>query len=240
MRDRKFGVELEFATDGIGREGIARELGRAFDSVGLRRWYFLDRIHHDGSELELATPPLRGKTGFETLKFVMDKLSYLGCYTTEEDGLHIHHDAPEFTDNIDLCIRLVKNWKSNSHLIYQFVSPERTHGYYEEDNGHWACPQWTDSAIHNLEVRREIPHWDRNDLNLNALGKHGTIEIRLHEGTLDFNEASSWIQFGQKFIDHTVKRSMYEAEDATHLLKKVRVNPAAIKQLERKSKHYRY
>ena len=236
MRDRKFGVELEFDSGGLGRERIARELGRAFDSVGLRRWYFLDRIHHDGSELELATPPLKGKEGFDKLKFVMDTLANLGCDVTGEDGLHVHHDAPEFTNNIDLCIRLVKNWKSNSHLIYQFVSPDRVHGPYGEGYGHWACPQWSNKAIEELEKSRQIPYWDRNDLNLCALSKHGTIEIRLHEGTLDFNEASSWIKFGQKFIDHTVKRSMYGSENATHLLKKVRVNPDAIRTLERKAR----
>lgn len=233
MRNRRFGVELEFDSGGLGRERVAQELGRAFDREGLRRWYFLDRIHHDGSELELATPPLRGKEGFDKLKFVMDTLSDLGCDVTGEDGMHVHHDAPEFVQNIDLCIRLVKNWRSNRHLIYQFVSPDRTHDAYGE-GGHWACPKWSDQAILELERSREIPYWDRNDLNLCALSKHGTIEIRLHEGTLDFNEASSWIKFGQKFIDHTVKRSMYDAENATHLLKKVRVNPAAIKQLENK------
>lgn len=239
MKNRKFGVELEFSSDGMGRERVAQELGRAFDSVGLRRWYFLDRIHHDGSELELATPILRGKEGFDKLKFVMDTLSNMGCYCNEEDGLHVHHDAPEFTQNIDLCIRLVKNWKSNSHLIYQFVSPDRTTDVYG-DGGHWACPNWSDHAIEEMERSRQIPHWDRNDLNLCALSKYGSVEIRLHEGTLDFDEASSWIKFGQKFLDHTVKHSMYVAEDATNLLKKVRVNPSAIKTLERKSSRTRY
>lgn len=238
MRNRRFGVELEFNSNGIGREGIARELGRAFDSVGLRRWYFMDRIHWDGSELELATPPLRGKEGFDKLKFVMDTLNGLGCYTTEEDGLHVHHDAPEFTQNIELCIRLVKNWKNNSHLIYQFIDPSRTYDSYDGEGNYWACPAWSDAELNELISRKEIPNWARHDLNLCALSKHGTVEIRLHEGTLDFEVASSWIKFGQKFIDHTVKRSMYTAENTAHLLKKVRVNPDAIRILERK-KAYR-
>ena len=235
MKNRKFGVEIEFDSNDLGRDRVARELGRAFDSVGLRRWYFRDRIDYDGSELELRTPILQGKDGFDKLKLVMDTLNNLGCYADlEADGLHVHHDAPEFIHNIDLCIRLVKNWRSNSHLIYQFVDSVRYASSYAEDGGYWACPRWSDGEVQKMETERQIPHWDRHDLNLCALSKHGTVEIRLHEGTLSYDEAASWIKFGQKFLDHTVKRNMYDSPDATALLKKVRVDPNAIKVLERK------
>lgn len=220
MRNRRFGVEIEFDSNGLGTLGVARLLGNTFDKYGMRRWYFRDRIHYDGSELELKTPPLSGKNGFKKLEIVMNALSDAGCFVTGDDGLHIHHDAPEFTHNIDNCIKLVKSWNANRHLIYRFVDPERID--YD-----WACPAWRQDAVEALERNRQIPHWDRNDLNLNSLSKHGTIEIRLHEGTLDYSEAESWIVFGQRFIDRVLAHRMYDSGDATKLLKKVKVNPRA-------------
>ena len=89
MEDRRFGVEIEFASGGLGMSGVARILGEAFDKAGMRRWYFRDRMHYDGSEIELKTPILKGNEGFEKLHCVMDTLSNEGCYCTGSDGLHI-------------------------------------------------------------------------------------------------------------------------------------------------------
>jgi len=235
VRDRRFGVEIEFDSNGLGRSGVTRILRDAFDKNGLRRWNFLGRMHHDGSDLELKTPILRGKDGFNKLKIVMDTL-YENCDVTKDDGFHVHHDAPEFTYNVDNCIRLVKSWRANSHLIYQFVDPYRTN--LEREGGHWACPAWTDSHLKEMERKKLIPNWDRNDLNLCALQEHGSIEIRLHEGTLDYFEAESWIKFGQRFIDRVLKHSIKDSRDATNLLKKVRVSQDAQKMLIDKAKKY--
>lgn len=229
MKDRAFGVEIEFNSNGLGRSGVANVLREAFDRNELRRWYFMDRMHWDGSEIELKTPILRGKEGFAKLELVMNTLSEAGCYTTYEDGLHVHHNAPEFTHNISNCIRLVKNWQANRHIIYQFVDPGRVTDSYGDY--HWACPGWSDDAVRSLEKNQEIPMWDRNDLNLCSLSKHGTVEIRLHEGTLNYPEAESWIKFGQSFLDRTLKHAMRDSKDATKLLKKVQVSRSAEKVL---------
>lgn len=247
MTDRAFGVEIEFCSDGRGREGTARLLCEAFDNAGIRRWNFTQRLGWDGSELELRTPILRGDDGMKKLELVMDTLDSAGCYTTSEDGMHVHHDAPEFINNIDLCIKLVKTWKNNQHIIYQFVDPERTRGYdgddyddYDEEYGHWACPEWSEKQIAEMERGRYIPGWSRNDLNLMSLPEHGSIEIRLHEGTLDFPEAESWILFGRRFIDRTASESdILSSTGASDLLKKVKVVGYAEEILMRKRNQMR-
>ena len=236
MKDRAFGVELEFDSGGLDRTGVARVLRNEFDRRGMRRWYFMDRLDYDGSEIELRTPILRGKQGFETLKVVMNTLYDADCGCTYEDGLHVHHDAPEFVYNIDNCIKLVKSWKANQHIIYQFIDPSRTVDSWDVEGNYWACPAWTEEKIAQMERNREIPHWDRNDLNLNALSEHGSIEFRLHEGTLDYEVAESWIKFGQNFIDRVLKHSMRTSKDATNLLRKVNVSPNAEKVLINKTR----
>jgi hypothetical protein len=238
IKDRGFGVELEFDSNGLDRSGVANVLREAFDRNGVRRWYFMERMDYDGSEIELKTPILRGREGFEKLKLVMNTLSDHGCYTTQDDGLHVHHDAPEFVSNIDNCIKIVKSWKKNQHIIYRFVDPNRTEDDYSGNVGqYWACPQWSQTKIAELERTRMIPHWDRNDLNLSALSEHGSIEFRLHEGTLDYVEAESWIKFGQGFINRVLKHSMRESKDATNLLKKVQVDPRAERVLLDKARY---
>jgi len=239
MKNRRFGVEIEFASGDLGSGGVRRVLHDAFDKAGYRRWNLQQRIGWDGSELELRTPILRGKEGFDKLRLVMETLSRNGCYTTRDDGLHVHHDAPEFTHNIDNCIRLVKSWRANRHLIYKFVSEDRVYDPYDGEGAYWACPAWTDSAIEQLESHREIPYYDRNDLNLLALREHGSIEIRLHEGTLHYPEAESWIKFGQRFIDRTLRHSMRESKDALNLLKKVAISEDAERRLLNKAGYYR-
>lgn len=239
MRDRRFGVEIEFDSNGLDMSGVRRVLRDAFDKKGFRRWHFMDRMIHDGSELELKTPILRGKDGFNKLKLVMDTLEDNGCYTTGDDGLHVHHDAPEFTHNIDNCIKLVKSWHANRHLIYQFVDGSRTSDGCSGGIGtYWACPGWSDDSVKRLEEQREIPQWDRHDLNLLSLRSKGSIEIRLHEGTLDYTEAESWIRFGQRFIDRSLAHSIRDSGDVTNLLKKVRVSASAEKKLLNKAKYY--
>jgi len=238
--DRRFGVELEFDSNGLGSNGVVRILRDAFDKRGLQRWHFRDRLDYDGSELELKTPILRGSDGFTKLKVVMDTLSDHGCYATSADGMHVHHDAPEFVNNINNCIKLVKSWKRNRHLIYRFVSPDRFESDYygkSNENVYWACPEWSDEEIRKMEEDMAIPHWNRHDINLCSLPYKGSIELRLHQGTLDFDEAASWIQFGQKFIDRVLAHNMMDSETPEKLLKKVRVSPDAEKVLLDKAKY---
>lgn len=239
MKDRRFGVEIEFDSCGLERSGVLSVLREAFDKNGLRRWYFDRRLDHDGSEFELRTPILRGKDGFDKLELVMDTLANSGCDVTYEDGMHIHHDAPEYVRNIDNCIRLVKSWEANKHIIYKFVNPDRTQDSYGDvyaEYGHWACPPWTKDEIARLELEKKIPTFERKDLNLLALNEHGTVEIRLHEGTLNFKQAESWIKFGQKLLDRCALHSMKDSRDEESLLKKIRVSPDARRVLVNKSK----
>jgi hypothetical protein len=241
MSNRWFGVEIEFDSGGLGMSGVANVLRDAFNRAGFRQWYWDRRMDYDGSDIELKTPRLRGNEGFEKLQCVMETLTANDCITTEADGMHVHHDAPEYISNIDACIQLVKSWKRNSHLIYRFVDSYRLgDGYdeYEDVFGYWACPQWKNDEIELFERTRMIPSYVRHDLNLASLHRHGTIEIRLHEGTLYFPEAKSWIEFGQGFIERVLRHQMYDSSTPEKLLEKIRINPDAKERLLNKARYY--
>lgn len=245
---RRFGVEIECGYPG-GTEAVRRLLGMTgtyYDYAhGLvpptpyQSW----SVGYDGSGVELRTPPLRGREGFALLADTMNLLRRNGGFVTNSDGMHVHHDAPEYVSNPDLCVQLVRSWRNNLSEIRQLVHP------YRCQETSWACPRWTDGDF--SELRRwaqgnrrydsyagryyDDPYLDleRNDLNITSLVEHGTIEIRLHEGTLDPEVAIAWIQFGQRFIQEVANRystrykTLRKGKSSETLMRRIRLSKQA-------------
>lgn len=199
---RRFGVEIECGLpDG---EEQAYELFPIFDYDSDEEF---DPEKHwtagqDGSGVEVRTPILQGPEGFETLRWAMSVIKGADGYVSRADGLHVHHDAPEFVANPELCLKIVDSWRNNETKIHEMVAPHRRGGY-------GACPTWRTGYYNQLKAWVGEPagplYVGRNDLNLSSLRGHGSIEIRLHEGTLDADVAIAWIQFGQRFIHQVVE-----------------------------------
>lgn len=227
MRERRFGVEIEFGSRQTNHVQVRNLLRQSRLFKGASRWG--DNVGSDGSGIEVRSPILQGKDGFKQLEAVLHYLKEeCGGYVTRADGLHVHHDAPEFIGDFDALVRLVKSWSANQEVIKKMVHPARTYN---------ACPRWTRDYVTALE--RTDPAlaihqgWGRRALNIDALREHGTIEIRQHEGTLDFDKAKSWIEFGQHFIESTLnrKRPIPCADAPDVLLRRVRVPKKASEHL---------
>jgi Putative amidoligase enzyme len=237
--DRSFGVEIECGIPG-GYDTACELFGVGYDEwyedpdEGLKNW----SIGEDGTEVEIRTPILYGEAGFKTLREAMTKIKGAGGYVTPYDGMHVHHGAPEFVDNPALCSLLVKSWKNNEEAIHSMVAPRR------RESG--ACPKWSFEALSLMErwlqgatalpgMPREM-HFYRNDLNLIPLPTYGTVEIRLHEGTLDPDVAISWIKFFQVFMHEVLQgtEALTPAVDPEILLSAIKLAPEAQEALERK------
>lgn len=228
MYDRAFGIEFEMGARGPAIRGGLDRYGtgkyeRFRQVLSENRLDDFD-IGHDGTEFEVRTPPLSGPNGLKKIKkFLSVVLSpEVGGYVTNLDGLHIHHDAPEFVHNSELTLRLVENWIANQTNALKMVHPRRVHSVH--------CPQWTENELGGIRSRVEAntrPYTDygRKNLNVNALYRHGTIEFRCHEGTLEYDEILSWIRFGQAFIDSALRdESIAPSTDVNELLNNVRVS----------------
>jgi Putative amidoligase enzyme len=227
VNERTFGVEVECGHP-RGTSGV-RELLR---DHGLN-W----QVGSDGSGVEARTPILSGKEGFKEFRKGMRIIRETGGYVTNADGLHVHHGAPELRRNKELAVVLVKSWVNNQEHIGRLAATRRRSGY--------PCPSWTPAQVALLETATDNPadyplrdSWDnriiqagyfahcgpRGALNLHSLVEHGTIEIRLLEGTLDVEKAETWIRFGQRFINDVLgrKRPLPACGDTEELLRKVR------------------
>lgn len=259
MRNREFGVELEFDSNGLEAHGVGELLWKN----GFREEWIGDRtsfvrysgeqvasfngISHDGSEIEIRTPILKGKKGFNDLKKVVNLLRDAGCYTTEVDGLHVHHNAPDYVENKELIVKLLRSWKYNEFNIASFIEEERAGLSLNWDD--WGdgspCPTFEMSNVIALENRNNATASDisrsgfeRNNLNINSLTKHGSIEFRFHEGTLNWDEIESWIRFGQSLLNGVKRRktAFPPADNPVILMNRLKTNKRAMEYLSRKSR----
>lgn len=225
MDNRKFGVEIECGhASGYSHvrqllQDKGYNVGNGYDS-GSGYW----TVGCDGSGVEVRTPPLQGEEGFKILKDTMNLLKSEGCFVARCDGTHVHHDAPEFRGRMGLKnkTRLINSWKANEELIEKWVDP------YRRDLG--SCPKLKGGRFGHTVYR--------GAMNVSALAEHGTVEIRLHEGTLDPDEIIAWIKFGQHLLDSVAKRKnpIPCAKNNTDLLKKIKMSQAAKRGMKQKRK----
>jgi hypothetical protein len=176
---------------------------------------------YDGSFIEFQSPILQGPAGFGELKRMMGFIVSAGGLVQEWDGMHVHHDAPEFVNNTDLQTLLVKSWIGNRELIGKFVDQDRN---AESLEGQGPCPTWPTLTPQGYLSEIEDQYW-RYDLNTTALREHGSVELRLHEGCLDFDRAEAWIRFGQAFLNKVAngKKELPACQDHADLLRRLRV-----------------
>ena len=249
--DRKFGIEFEFncrSIEGMRIPDMEPERDRYGYMVGPDKYSKFRRILKDngledfvvggdGSEYEIKTPILQGPTGFKRVKRFLDLMSDLGAAVSlNADGLHVHHDAPEFFDPETLqyheapVMALVENWVENQEQIYPMVNNCRV--------GRMACVPWRtdDLALLKSDFRTYSQRMGRKNLNIASLRRHGTIEIRLHEGTLDYEETLSWVRFGQAFIGKAVAETdrNVSVNSSEELLRNIKVSRNASRFLSRK------
>lgn len=249
MSDRMFGVELECGyareeQDCVCEEEMLNRFGCEcapydYDHAVLKAENDLenagvmncvDSVDYDGTDIEVRTVPLEGLGGLNNLERIMKCLKDNGGFVTRSDGTHVHFNAPEYVESGKLRRRLAATWVNNQAHIFSAVSRERP--------GMYACPSF--SAEHIDGVERDVYDLysgERKDINFEALEEHGTIEIRLHEGTLDFEELRAWIMFMATMMDRVAGRTrpITEVKSLNHLMTSLKLDRATRKQLRRKA-----
>ncbi len=240
MSNRAFGVEIEcYSPDGedddFSRSGenVTHEL---LSSVGFSSWANLtsvdESLYGDGGGygVEVKSPILVGQEGFEELQKVITLLNNEGYWVEEDCGLHVHLDSPEFINNSRLIIKAVKAWMRNQHLVQNMVAEHRLDNDY--------CEMWSEEDVEYLQenlLEGRVNYSLRGAINVGALSRHGTIEIRQHEATLNYTEAESWIKFCQSFIDEVSGGTIRKMDSEELLLRRLKVERNASRFLTTKA-----
>jgi len=179
--------------------------------------------------MELVSPPLSGEEGFRQLKVICEVLKAVRADVNKTCGLHVHHDAIEFKTSslrnlqgvfaarlydayaeyegvIDHIVSASRRGNSNifcrSHRGYEsaFNAKATRVGYKGETKQAMTLEEakYAYCAKDHYAGRDEVSRYAK--VNLNALSRHGTIEFRQHNGTIDFEKIKNWVVFTQLFM----------------------------------------
>lgn len=208
---QKFGVEIEFYGLGNRPASVASAIripgvlvvGENYNHQTRDYWKVVtDGSVYDGAEL--VSPPLAyNAANLAQVKSVFDKLKELNCYTNERCGTHVHVDAT-FLHNYSM--------QKQQHFFAFVVAAFQAH----EDvfdrlvKGHRNNNSFCRST--KGKTWREVNDERYHKLNLNAFSRHGTIEFRQLQGTINSDVAIAWINLCVTFMHNT--RTRFESQYA--------------------------
>ena len=189
---RRFGVELETAEC----PGHTKLNGKT--SYGSK---------YDGSisGMEFVSPILQGDQGLWATRGLCTRAKHMGFRVDDDCGYHLHLDV---TNNTDLQIRHIASAYAYTHRFWcQLVKSYRAY-----DCNYCHPLTWTGDRMATEYHFREFCR-DQNRycwMNLQSFVRHGTIEIRLHEGTLDSKRICNWIKAHVRFADFVQDMKFHE------------------------------
>lgn len=201
---RKFGVEMEVV--GCDRYDLERELrarGLAVYNSGYTHQVMSSwKIVTDASVMggyELVSPPLKGRAGLDQLKKACAALDAAGARVNRSCGLHVHHDVSDLDTRA--FGRLFRAWSNNQRNTDGLVAASRR-------GSQWARPLTAAevltaeslTSVDRTTAARHFGYVDRyRSLNVAAFPRYGTVEVRQHQGTINFKKIAAWIALGQAF-----------------------------------------
>lgn len=222
-RSRKFGVEMEVT--GVDRYDLERELRNrglaVYNSNYTHQVMSSWKIVTDASVAggyELVSPPLQGRAGLDQLKKACQALTAAGARVNMSCGLHVHHDVNDL--NPTQFGRLFRAWSNNQRNTDGLVAPSRR-------GSRWAAPLRADevshceqlSSVDRVTASRHFGYVDRyRSLNVAAFPRYGTVEVRQHQGTINFKKIAAWIAYGQAFVKLAKSNDSVDSQLTTEAL----------------------
>lgn len=185
---RNFGVELE-VSHGPGYYDIPSHSG--FSRKG--------DCSVRGDGLEFVSPILSGDAGLDAVAALCDYAALKGWSCDRSCGYHLHIDVRDL-DN-EQRKRIYYAYRVTQDLWHRFVNSNRIEGNcyclpikfsaQEIERNDW------NDCIYDAENQDGRYTW----CNIVAFENHGTIEIRLHHGTVNRAVVLNWIVAHLRFVE---------------------------------------
>jgi len=212
--NHKFGVEIEGYN--IERNELQTELSNANIEVQTESYNHTTRPHWkvvtDSSlsgnrTFELVSPVLEGEAGLRKLKTTTLILKGMEGKVNKTCGLHIHLDARNFDK--ETWVRLFKNYKKLEGVIDSFMARSRrasNNNFCKTLNkANFETKMDQISRYETTEyVTRSISDYYSEryyKVNIQSFWRHGSIEFRQHQGTMDYKKISNWILFLARLVE---------------------------------------
>jgi hypothetical protein len=174
---------------------------------------------------EVPSPILSGREGFEILEAACQALQKAaeecGLVLNHRTGTHVHLGWESFGD-LDVIARGIKMVRAWEPAVATLVSPSRLreflgwdeyagHLAYDEDAPNEYCAPishaFPEDILYPLDrraLRRALNDPDRRYTSVNFTrtdgGEGSTVEVRLHNGTLDPDKIAVWISLWQQIL----------------------------------------
>jgi len=144
---------------------------------------------------EFISPILQGDEGLAEIQAMCDIAEQKHWTVNTSCGLHIHSDARDLTSN--QCLQVAYAYRKTYPMWKKFVSRGRS------DNSMCGSPQYNCEDIRAAEHFEDFAESrDRFEfVNWRSYLCHGSIEVRLYQGTLSAREICNWVILHLRFID---------------------------------------
>lgn len=183
---RNFGVELETS-----------------NSDGWSEW--IDNTpfgaKHDGSVdgKEFVSPVLNGDDGIDAVDNLCNYAKRNGCTVNRSCGYHLHIDMSG--ESAEELQRIALAYAYTREFWFGCVAESRRSNHYCHSNVYGGDVYWDEHTI-KAGSGRPRPTTRYIWANWSAYSAHNTLEIRLHEGTLDGRAVCNWIKAHLRFVDY--------------------------------------
>ncbi len=199
----RFGVEVEFT--GISRARAAEAIKAAGHDARVEGYNHTTRKHvkivSDASVTgsasdrggEAVLPPVAGEAGLAMVADVLNALRDAGARVDRSCGLHVHIDTKGLTG--EGVARLAEALWAAQPMLRAFVTASRASQYYCSPTARGTVDRFAEAVRGGYYSPNRGESSERYAaVNVLAYGRHGTIECRLHGGSLNAAKVTAWIK----------------------------------------------
>jgi hypothetical protein len=176
--------------------------------------------------LECVSPIMSGVEARQELRHILKALKSIGCKVDRQCGIHIHHDVGDF--NAKQLANIGEIYRNHETVIDMMMAPSRraNEAFYCQSlrhrtgsNDFWQVGTGIDSITTNLPTEnrsfkndfavRMQGNTERRYFKVNYMAylRHGTVEFRQHQGSLNPNKIWSWVVFTQMIVSTAKART---------------------------------
>lgn len=181
--------------------GIEIEVQYGFEASATNNTVFASKedgsLHHQG--VEFCSPILQGDAGLSELADILQVCNDNGAEIDHKCGLHVHIDLRDF--NKQELVRLFYILRKVEHVTRLLVTEER-------NNNEFCCAtlcqvQTNDQDRFDEQVIENCENMQRySAYNFLSYYNRKTVEVRLHHGTLNYEEIRNWVLLHLAIVDY--------------------------------------
>ena len=145
--------------------------------------------HHEAAEITIIASDIKYK---RVMKRVIDVLNEIDAKVNNSCGLHVHIDMRHRNKD-----KAVANLTQAQEILYSMMPENRCNNMY---CARLPAVRDVDQATNARSYRPSLSQ-RYFGINTKALWKYNTLECRIHDGTVDYNEIINWITLLAKIAD---------------------------------------